>query len=223
MEDQTARRKHGLAVRVATRAALFVACAAVSYGVATTLSAAPSAPPRAPPRVSAPTKPLFQSGRYLVAYVFVSSECGFSTLRQTRRALREFPDSLRATNGSAFANVSVIGVAIDEDVDAGLRFLRDVERSRHVFDEISVGRSWLNEQVMRLVWREGMATANLPQIVLVERQVDATPYPRHIATQRDSVLLNLTGSEQIVAWVGKGAPVRYTNPPRRSGRSTALR
>lgn len=211
MEHQTVRRQPGLAVRAATLGALFIACAAASYGVSSTLRAAPNAPSApAPPRANVPVKPPFESGRYLVAFVFVSSDCGFSRLRETRRALREFPDSLRAANGSAFTDVSVIGVSIDKDVDAGLRFLRDIEGSRHVFDEISVGRSWLNEQVVRLVWREGMATANLPQIVLVERQVDMAPYPRHIGTERDSVLLNLTGSKEIAAWVGKGAPLRYT-------------
>ena len=56
--------------------------------------------------------------------------------------------------------------------------------------QLTTDHSWLNEQVLRLVWREGMAAPNLPQIVLVERHVDVTPYPRHLATHRvlDSIL-----------------------------------
>lgn len=210
MQPERSRAGSGLLVRLGMMGALFIGCAAAAYGVTSTLRAAPRPPTAPAARPVTPPKPPFQSGRYLLAFVFVSSECGFSTLPQTRRALRALPDSLREAHGAEFTSVSVIGVTIDKDVDTGLRFLREIERSGQVFDEISVGRSWLNEHVLRFVWREGMATANLPQVVLVERHVDVTRYPRHIATERDSVLLNLTGSKAISEWVGKGASLRFT-------------
>ncbi len=149
----------------------------------------------------------FPSGRYLVAFVLLSSECGFSTEKGTKKAIRELRASLRASHAKAFAKVSVIGIAIDEDLDAGVRYLQSLGPS--AFDEISVGGSWLNELVTALVWRDGVATPETPQVVLVERRVDASEYPRNIDVQRDSVLLKVTGRDDLLAWVNQGAPMDF--------------
>lgn len=197
--------------RTALLGGLFLSFTMVSFRVAKafrgdTVRAAPSATVTNP---DASVRNPFESGRYLLAYVLLASDCGYSTERLAKRALRALPDSLRAVHGAAFANVSVVGVALDEDVAAGIRFLDELDRSGRAFDEISVGKSWLNEQIVRLVWREGVAPASLPQVVLVARQVDARAYPRHIETQRDSVLLTVTGRNDIVAWVNEGVPLRF--------------
>lgn len=203
-------------IRVALLAGLFIFFTLASYRVATafrggTRGAAPAGSTTTP--ASAARNP-FESGRYLVAYVLVSSGCGYSTEKLAKQALRVVPDSLRAVHGKAFAKVSVVGVALDEDVGDGIRFLNELGMGSDVFDEISVGQSWLNEQVVRLAWREGMAAPLLPQVVLVERQVDARAYPRHIETQSDSVILSVMGRNDIIAWVGEGVPLAFA-PKRR--------
>lgn len=151
----------------------------------------------------------FRSGRYLVAYVLVASDCGFSNEKLTKKAIREFGDSLRVSQGEVYTHVSVVGVSIDTDLDAGIKFLQEIRGSGTVFDEISVGGNWLNEHITRLVWREGMATPNLPQVVLIERRVDADAYPRHMELHRDSVLLNVIGRNDLVAWVNSGTPLDF--------------
>jgi hypothetical protein len=198
--------------RAALLGGLFIVFTMASYRAATalrrgTVQAAPAA--AAAVTVPAAARNPFKSGRYLLAYVLVASDCGYSTERLARKALRALPDSLRAVHGAAFTNVSVVGVALDEDLGAGIRFLKELGRSGRGFDEISVGKGWLNEQIVRLVWREGMATPSLPQVVLVARRVDARTYPRHIDTQRDSVLLTVTGRNDIVAWVSAGVPLGF--------------
>src|SRR6266853_3065902 len=121
--------------------------------------------------------PGFTSGRYLVAVVLLSSECGFCTEENTKRAVRQVRASLRASQGKAFASVSVVGVAIDPDLRAGLRYLKSLEQSEPVFDELSVGGSWLNQVLTPLVWRDEVAKPQVPEVVLIERRVDATGFP----------------------------------------------
>jgi hypothetical protein len=108
-----------------------------------------------------------------------------------------------------FAQVSVVGVAIDEDLAAGIEYLGKLGPRGEVFDEISVGRSWMNEFVTGFVWRAGIAEPEVPQLLLVERQVDAAAYPRHIVIRPDSVLLRITGRNDLMAWVEQGTPLDF--------------
>jgi hypothetical protein len=167
-------------------------------------------------------KSLFPSGRYLVAYALLAGDCGFCTEKGTRRAIRALRASLRTSQGASFARVAVVGVAIDEDVVAGIRYLKSLGGRGEVFDQLSVGGSWLNDPVTALVWRTGMATPEVPQIVLLMRAVDAGGYPRHIDVQRDSMLLRVAGRDDIIAWVDQGTPLAF-HPSRRATPSPVRR
>lgn len=148
----------------------------------------------------------FASGHYLVAYVLVSSGCGWCADPATKQALRTVRDSLLASHRGTFAGVSVVGVAIDGSLDAGIQYLRDLDEPK-AFDQVSVGGLWLNELALSLVWREGFADAAVPQVVLVQRHVDATRYPDYIQIQRDSALGTIVGRDSLVAWIARGAPL----------------
>lgn len=148
------------------------------------------------------------SGRYLIAFVLLSSECGFCTEKSTKKAVGDLRASLHASQGKAFAKVSVVGVAIDPDLRAGVRYLENLERSGGAaFDELSVGGSWLNQVLTALVWRDDMVKPQVPQVVLIERRVDAGGYPRYLDMQPDSMLLNVTGRDSLIAWVNRGTPL----------------
>jgi len=151
----------------------------------------------------------FPSGRYLVALVLLSSECGFCAEKGTKKAIRQLRDSLHASAGKAFARVSVIGIAIDNDPGAGVRYLQSLGPSGAVFDELSAGGGWLNEFVTALVWRDGVATPEVPQVVLLERRVDASGFPRYIDVQADSLLLKVTGRDSLIAWINQGTPLAF--------------
>jgi hypothetical protein len=196
--------------RLALLILLFVAVTVGSYASATALRGAEKPPQGAAEALAAEAREQnpFPSGRYLTAFVFVASDCGFSSHPTTMAALRELPALLRERSAD-YANVSVIGVSLDRDVGAGVRFLRELEPAGAGFDEISTGRSWLNEQVARFVWREGKAHPGLPQVVLIEREVDARRYPQHIEIHPDSVALNVLGRDDILAWIGDGAPLNW--------------
>lgn len=72
---------------------------------------------------------------------------------------------LRAmAEGNSFATV---GVALDWHLKPGLRWLDKMGS----FDEVSVGRSWVNSSAVRHIWREFQATPALPQVLLIEHTV----------------------------------------------------
>jgi hypothetical protein len=151
----------------------------------------------------------FISGTYLVAYVLVSSDCGWCAQKSTKDALRLLRDSLAASQRGKFAALSIVGVALDEDVEAGMKYLHELNQPK-VFDQVSLGGIWLNELVLSLVWRQGPAKPALPQIVLVRRYVDTSKYPDYIQVNPDSTLATVVGRDSIVAWIHGGAHL----PPR---------
>ena len=151
------------------------------------------------------------NGMNLIAYVIVSSDCGWSTMPTVKTALGSIREELEAVHGSSYAHISVIGVALDRDLEAGLRFLSDLGNGEtaSVFDQIIVGGSWLNEQVIRLVWRQGIAEAASPQVMVIERLVDTDTYPltSSIQLQSDRPLASLVGSTEIIQWIDDGLPL----------------
>jgi hypothetical protein len=166
----------------------------------------------APGAGDAQTSTQFPTGDYLVAYVLMSSECGFCTEKHTEEAIRTLRDSLRASQGSHFAHISVVGVSLDDDLAAGSRYLSGLGKYGTAFDQVAIGESWLNEFATRLIWRDGLAKAAIPQVVLIERRIDARNYPRYIDVRRDSMLLTVTGRDSLIAWVAGGTRLDFGQP-----------
>ena len=153
------------------------------------------------------------NGTHLIAFVITASDCGWSKLPATMQAVGSLRAKLRSTYGGSYALVSVVGVVLDKDVQAGLRFVSTLGEGSPdgAFDQLIVGGSWLNEQVVRLVWRERMAQAASPQVLVIERPVNTDSYlsASRIGVQNDRVLVNPIGSAEIVQWIAQGMPLDY--------------
>ncbi|NOT07254.1 MAG: hypothetical protein HOP28_03520 [Gemmatimonadales bacterium] len=179
----------------------------LSYGLMReTRNAAPGVPViRAPADTSRPAIP-FASGKHLVAYMLLSADCGFCTEKVAKQAISRIRDSLRASQEKAFVHISVVAVLLDDDIRAGIKYAESLNSG---FDELSIGGSWLNEHVIRLIWRDALATPQIPQVLLFERPVDASAYPRSIDVQRDSLVLSVAGRSDLIDWVNAGAPLDF--------------
>lgn len=147
------------------------------------------------------------SGHHLIAFVLLSSECGFCAEKHTKIAVSQLRDSLLRSQSAAFQRISVVGVAVDRNIDNGLKYLRGLSRSGIAFDEISVGGMWLNETITALVWREAVGTPSVPQVLVIEREVDASAFPGHIEIRSDSLLLRVSGRDSLIDWVAHGTPL----------------
>ena len=95
-----------------------------------------------------------------------------------------------------FASMAVVQ---SQSTDSGIRFLRRFSR----FDELAVGRSWLNAALDRYVYREHEGAAATPQLLVVQRAAEpGVPHFTH-----EEVVLRLVGYDQIESWVRAGAKI----------------
>lgn len=174
---------------------------------------------------AAPVNPFASAnGTHLIAYVVTASDCGWSTQPGVMAAIRTMRTKLQSVHGASYAQVSVVGVALDKNLDEGLRFLSSVGNGTagEIFDQVIVGGSWLNEQIVRFVWREGVTIAASPQVLIIERPVNTESYLSNwtIGVQDDTVVTSKLGSDEIVSWINRGVPLERTQAGlRQSGRS----
>ncbi|CAN5329386.1 hypothetical protein BH23GEM2_BH23GEM2_19320 [soil metagenome] len=73
------------------------------------------------------------------------------------------------------------------------------------YDELVVGRGWLNSTAVYYMWRDIPGGSRLPQIVILQRSVEVLP--EGIRISPDSVLLRVSGVEAIRAWAAAGSPI----------------
>lgn len=73
------------------------------------------------------------------------------------------------------------------------------------FDEVIVGRGFLNSAVMQYVWRDIEGPADIPQLILISRNVEVAR--NAIRVSPDSLLFRLGGSADIIRWGKAGAPL----------------
>lgn len=109
-----------------------------------------------------------------------------------------------------------VGVATDWSIQDGLRFLTHFGP----FDEVVIGRNWLNSGAIRYIWHDFRGTPALPQILVLERpvQVDSTV----ISVGSERLLARKVGSIEIVAWAtGQAAAVVEQSMRRTRGDTTS--
>ena len=91
----------------------------------------------------------FSPGRQVVAFVLISSDCSFCQQADTKAAISSMRNLFRRSNSTEFRSATVVGVDLDSDLKLGLNYVGSLGLDN--FDEISVGQSWLNENLVRLV------------------------------------------------------------------------
>jgi hypothetical protein len=143
----------------------------------------------------------------LVAVLF--PECGCNDNPAFPKALASIKDGLRKRAVAAGVEYADVGVGFNRDVAAGLAYLLEgkTQTGAHVelgqWDEVHAGGSWRNEVLLNLIWRERLADASIPQILLIERELelDGGRTTRLVATRRT---LKLIGTSAFEAWVAGG-------------------
>ncbi len=167
----------------------------IAIGVAATwlfLSALQAPPP-------SPIDTKLQSGLQ-VEFVFVGPTApgseGFSL------AVAHARDRLRDQVFAAGRYFTTVGVSDHWSVEVGLQILD----AAGPFDEVIVGRNWLNTGVQRYI--DAMAgTPAVPQIVIFEFSVRTDTIPFRYSQRRE--LIRVVGHNAIMAWSNSGAVVNF--------------
>ena len=151
-------------------------------------------------QVSRPA-PAPRSGDEIMVVLLISETCPGAQDPEfragVRRAMAAVTDRALETGHRAV----FVGVSLSSNTTSARRFIGDFAQ----FDEIVVGRGWLNSQAIRLFWRDSPGPAGVPQLVLMRRRIDVENGT--IQVGRDSLLMRLTGVDEINRWSTAGAPL----------------
>ncbi len=132
-----------------------------------------------------------RSGHHRVLVFIGSSTCGASSDPELHERLERIASFYREQSLRSGGYTTTLGVALDWDTNDGLRFLNKMG----AFDEISIGRNWLNSHSVAFVWRDLPGAPTLPQLVVVEREVEVGP--SMVEVGRDSVVARFLGLDEI--------------------------
>lgn len=108
-------------------------------------------------------------------------------------AVSEIVENERAIARASGARLVTLGVSIDVDVEAGLRMLRRFGP----FDEVAVGRGWLNLGAYRYIWNDFPGHAGVPQVLISERRAAGSP---RVELSGERVLYRRAGGDALMHW-----------------------
>jgi hypothetical protein len=145
-------------------------------------------------------KPRVASGTEVILYFIASSTCGASRHPSLPQAMQRIhnrvADSVKAQN----KRVVYVGVGVDENPTASLDFLKQYGP----FDEVIAGGSWLGTGAVDLLIRGLPGPLVLPQLLIVERDVEAGK--KAISVSADRVQARKLGFQEILTMAGISTP-----------------
>jgi hypothetical protein len=144
---------------------------------------------------------LLASGDEIVLVILGASFCGAQREPGFPQAIEAAKVRVQALARSREQQFRTVAVSLDWDVEEALGFVRSFGR----FDEVTVGGNWVSDGAARYVWDTFPGEPVVPQLIVMERRVDADS--RGIRFGPARVLKRLLGTEQIQEWVIAGAPL----------------
>jgi hypothetical protein len=138
------------------------------------------------------------SGTDTLAILLLSAACPACQDPSGRSSVKSAIDDIveRRTVDSDFGLV-LVGVALDWDTEAGLAMLKLYGR----FDELIVGQGWLNSAAIRHVWTDSLGIPEVPQLVVVEREIHVPPSGEAVEVRRLAPVQRIIGLDGISTWL----------------------
>ena len=140
--------------------------------------------------------------RQLVALYFGATGCGPCQSGRLKAALGALKARLASVANTVGGSLCLVGVALDDDIEAGIAFLRNTAS----FDEIVVGGNMkTNTAAARYLVEGPPGYLGIPQVVIHERVLRL--HSRRIEVLTDREIARYMGADTIAAWVEAGATV----------------
>jgi hypothetical protein len=141
-----------------------------------------------------------RTGREVVMVFIGASFCGAHLQPGFPEAIEQAKLGLRRQAQARGSGFRAVGVSLDWEPDSALVFLRRFGR----WDEVSVGGNWVSEAALRYIWSDLPGPASVPQLLVIERQLENGETA--VSVQGERLVRRLLGTDQIAAWVKSGAP-----------------
>jgi hypothetical protein len=87
-----------------------------------------------------------------------------------------------------------MGVSLDWSPSEGAAFLARLGQ----FDEIASGRNWLNSGAVRYIFRDLPGLSQVPQVIVVERNVRVRPEAIDVGPER--LITRKVGLDEMLQW-----------------------
>lgn len=108
------------------------------------------------------------AGRELVMVYVGSSRCAYSNDPSVPGVLQVIAESLETFAHSHKGSVVRLGIGVSPSVSQGAAYFR---RFDGMFDELILGRSWVNTGMMRYVLRDFQSVPVTPQLIVTTRRL----------------------------------------------------
>jgi hypothetical protein len=143
-----------------------------------------------------------RSGKELVLVFIGSSSCGADRVPGFDHTIEQMKVAIAERASHSGYRLDVVGVALDWGVKDGLRFL-----SRYgSFDEVMIGRNWLNAGVIQFIWNDlPKGPVALPQVLVLRRRVGVRN--ASIEVGPSEFLYRAMGTKEIIRWVSDNVPI----------------
>lgn len=129
----------------------------------------------------------------MVMVVIASSTCAGVQDRPFRDAVARIRSGLRERARAGGATFVSVGVGTDRAPESGAALMKRLGP----FDEVSLGRSWLNSGAVKYIWMDHPGAAMVPQDVVLERTIQ---WGRVVTVSDERILLRKVGARGIVDW-----------------------
>lgn len=146
----------------------------------------------------------------LVLILLSSANCPCNDNKDFAPTIRQIKSEL-ATRAKA-KGVTFVSIAVDMNAGAedGVRYYVDHKTQSGLaidlgkWDEISVGRRWLNTVAIQRVWQDKEGIASMPQLIVVEQRVSQNS--KGFSVLNSTVVKRLSGTSAFMTWLAQGMP-----------------
>ena len=140
----------------------------------------------------------------LLSYTLVHQDVLFSNEEGLPLRIDRIKVLLQAKAAAQDRSFVTIGIAEDWSVKNGLGHLSKFGD----FDEIMAGRGWLNEGIMKYVWKGSYGEPATPQVIVIDRFITVASSENLRYDMRDEELVvRKAGIDAIQRWLEMGTPL----------------
>jgi hypothetical protein len=139
-----------------------------------------------------------RKGREIVLVLVGAAFCGAQREPGFPQAVEDAKLRVRDQAKARGAQFRAVAVSLDWKTDEAMSFLDGFG----AFDEVTVGSNWLNEGAQRYIWRDLPGPAAVPQVLVIEREIEIEP---RVQVRSERVVKRLVGAPTVIEWVRAGA------------------
>ena len=140
-----------------------------------------------------------------IALIYIgSSGCAFSNESGLPHRLDRIKVLLQAKAAAQDRSFVTVGIAEDRSVKDGLSHLSKFG----YFDEIMTGRGWLNEGIIKYVWKGSYGEPATPQLIVIDRLItEASSEHLRYDMRDEEIIVRKVGVGAINRWLEMGTPL----------------